>query len=413
MLGEVHLTPKGSPMAQQRRSPPQQQRTQQRPAPQQHRPAPAPITTTHRSAVDALLAEDDVSIVKPDAAALESITKSEVAMQLDAAHRWPRSIARFLEDATALATMNKATAQSCMYTLPVRKGGIEPITGPSVRLAEMCATSWGNLHTGARIIDESRATVTAQALAWDLEKNLRLSIEVKRGILTSDGRRYGEDMIRVTSMAAISIALRNAIFRIIPRALIDHVYEASKIVATGQADNTFVKERDAVMNWFVNRKGVEPARIFARLGIANIAEMTPDHLAALIGWGSAIKNNEATPEEIFSPPAAAAAAQPTRSKGAALDALANAHKKSDPPPANDAPPADDLPLTPELVHQALADADEAWVPGHLLATVKGWSPADQRIAYNWAVAFMDTPNDQAPPEQPEFTVLPREMGQEG
>lgn len=375
-----------------------------------------PALTSSRDAVAALLDDDDgISLVKTDAGALEAITKSEVGMQLDAAHRWPRSITRFMEDATALATMSKETAASCIYTLPVRKGGEKPITGPSVRLAEMCATSWGNLHTGARILDVGPRDVTAQALAWDLEKNLRLGIEVKRGIMTSSGNRFGDDMIRVTSMAAISIALRNAILRIIPRALVNHVYEIAQKKATGMLDDTFAKERDALIGWFVHKKGVSPERIFARLAVSHQDEITEELFAALIGLGTAIKAGDNTPEEAFPYPTAASAARPTTSKGGALDAMTEAHKAkkqtSEPPPAND-----DGKLGPGQVIDALCDADESWDGLSTKAAadiVAGWSPAEQRIAFDWAIAFVKTPDDEAPPEQPEFTFVQRQPGEEG
>jgi hypothetical protein len=384
--------------------------------PEQQRSA-APILTTGRDALADLLDDDDgSSIVKTDNDALASITKSEVGMQLDAAHRWPRSIARFMEDATALATMSKSTAQSCIYTLPVRKGGDKPITGPSVRLAEMCATSWGNLHTGARMIDIGQRDVTAQALAWDLEKNLRLSIEVKRGIMTSGdygkvAHRFGDDMIRVTSMAAISIALRNAIFRIIPRALVNHVYEQAERTATGVVDGTFKQERDAAIGWFVNKKGVTPERIYARLGITRLEDMTPELLAALYGIGSAIKARESSVDEAFPPPGAAKPAGPRKSAGQALDDMVSEHqsaKKSQPPPAND-----DAQLTAAAVHDALSNADDDWEPANRIDIIKGWSPAEQRIAYDWAVAFSATPDNEGPPEQPEFTMIGREPGSDG
>jgi hypothetical protein len=389
----------------QRRNQATQQR--QRPAPQRSAQQPraaAPAARSNRDALGELMAEDEgASIVKVDSDALASITKSEVGMQLDAAHRWPRSIKAFMEDAAYLVTMSKETAQSCIYTLPVRKGGDKPITGPSVRLAEMCATSWGNLHIGARIIDEAPRTVTAQALAWDLEKNMRLAIEVKRGIVTSDGFRFGDDMIRVTSMAAISIALRNAIFRIIPRALVNELYAQAESKATGQDDGTFEAERDEILAVFVNKWAVPLDRVLARLSITKVADITQELLAALIGIGQSLKRREITFEQAFPP---VQAAPPPQSKATALDDMVSqAKKKSDPAPAND-----DSVLTAEKVHAALGDADEDWEPAERLVTIKGWSPAEQRIAYDWALAFVSTPENEPPPEQPEFTLLGRQMG---
>ncbi len=363
------------------------------------RSAPAPAQramTTSRDALAALLDDEEgVSIVKPDNDVLEAITKSEVAMQLDAAHRWPRDVNRFLSEAEVLATFSKETAKSCIYTLPGRSQDGKAITGPSVRLAEMCATAWGNLHTGARIIDIGQRAVTAQAVAWDLEKNLRLSIEVQRGIVTKNGQRFGDDMIRVTGMAAISIALRNAIFRIVPRALVNHIYDKAEQKATGVTDNTFAQERDAAMGWFVNKRGIAPDRIYARLGIPDLAAMTPEHLATLFGIGTAIKTNEQTAEEAFPPPPGAVPAQP-RSRNAHLDALTEVHK---PRPA--------AALTPAEVHAVLVKAAPEWEGEDRLQWMTNeWTPAQLKLAHDWAVAFNDDsiPNDKVP-LQPAFTII--------
>lgn len=406
-------TRRAPPQQSQQRAPAQQQR---RPPPAQRAaPAPARQTNLARREPDPFDdVDEEVSIVRPDSAALEALTKSEVSMQLDAAHRWPRNSRGFIEEAAALACYSRETAEACTYTL-FRKEKDEkgnwvdkPITGPGVRLAEMCAPTWGNLHVASRIIEEGPRTVTAQSIAWDLEKNLRLGVEVQRGIVTKNGDRYKDDMIRVTMMAAMSIAFRNAVFRVIPRALVNAVWEETKAFAAG-TDEEQPDRRDVAVAWFTKR-GLPIERLLARMGVTKVDDLTREHVDILSGLCTSLKQHLITMDEAFPvvqavPPAAA---QQQRSKGAALDALASAHQKpkSEPPPA-------DAQLTPEAVHQALIDADEAWLPEHLLETVKRWSPAEQRIAYDWAKEFVDTPQDEPPPEQPEFTVLPREMGQEG
>lgn len=109
-------------------------------------------------------------------------------------------------------------------------------------------------------------------------------------------------------------------------------------------------------------------------------------------------------------------AKPPVSRGDALDALAAEMKakksKREPEPANDAT----VPLTIPQVIDALADADESWdriTTATATAIVEAWSPEDQRRAFDWAIAFVKTAEDQAPPEQPEFTFIPREPGEEG
>lgn len=394
-------------MAAARRTPAQQQ-----PSVREHR---APQSSQYaeqrpRSRVDELLDDDPkVEIVSLDSPALEAITKSEVLMQLDAAHKYPRNIALFMENTTTLVTLTKATAQSCIYAIPrMEKGKEKFISGPSIRLAEMAASSWKNLHLGSRIIDTGRVDVTAQGVSWDLESNNRISVEIKRGIV-SKGGRYSDDMIRVTQQAAISIALRNAIFRTIPKALIDVLYDAAAAKATGVDDGTFKTDRDKLIGWFKHKHGVAPEKLYARLGVAQLEAIEQEHLEVMIGWANAMKAGELSVAEIFDSPERAAAG-PRKSSGQALDDMVAEHqatKKSQPPPANDGY------LTAPQVHAALAEADEEWEPAHLIKFVDGWSPAERRIAYDWAIAFVNTPANERPPEQPEFTMVPREAGSEG
>jgi len=59
-----------------------------------------------------------------------------------------------------------------------------------VRLAELCASAYGNLHVGARVLDVEDRDIPAQGVAWDLERNLRVTVETRRKIVSKNGRRY-------------------------------------------------------------------------------------------------------------------------------------------------------------------------------------------------------------------------------
>lgn len=393
-----------------RQQPSREQPRQQPPPRQQQRQAP-PQDDLH-SAVNAFFDDEDAKIERVDVGALEAITKGEVEMQIDAAHKYPRQIKTFLENARTLVTMDKETAASCIYQLKrwdSRENREKIIAGPSVRLAEMAATTYRNLHTAARVLDIRDRDVIVQAQTWDLEANNRVGIEVTRGIMTSGKggktpRRFDDDMIRVTCMAAIAIARRNAVFTVIPRAFINNIYAAATDKATGADEGNLIEEVRRVCAWFVNKQKVPIERICAFFQVARWEEISKEDLTTLIGMGNAIKEGEKTAEDYF-PTGTAAGPRPV-AKSAALDELAKkGPRKSEPPPANDAAPT----LTDEMVIDALVDADEAWgnmVPALQRALVETWTPEQKSQAHAWAITFVQTPEDQPPPEQPEFTFAP-------
>src|SRR5471032_1019018 len=96
------------------------------------------------------LAEFEQEVERPSMALVSAITKAELDGQITTARAFPRSVKRFINRCTDLATLNEDVAESCMYALP--RGG-KTIEGPSARFAEILQSSWGNCRAGARVID--------------------------------------------------------------------------------------------------------------------------------------------------------------------------------------------------------------------------------------------------------------------
>ena len=117
------------------------------------------------------------------------------------------------------------TAQSCGYALP--RGG-KPITGPSVHLAKLIVSNWGNVRAEAKVVQITDKQVISRGTCWDLENNVATAFEVRRSIVGKGGQRYSDDMITVTGNAANAIAYRNAVFSVIPKAVTDKVYQAAQ-----------------------------------------------------------------------------------------------------------------------------------------------------------------------------------------
>lgn len=269
----------------------------------------APTTTEERSDWLAERIDVDTAITRVESSAVALLNRSEVESQLDAAHRYPRSVKKFLGEALTLATLSREVAESCIYALP--RGG-KTIAGPSVRLAEIVASAYGNLHVAARVLDAEDKEIVAQGVAWDLEKNLRVTVETRRRITKKNGQRFDDDMITMAGAAAGSIALRNAIFRVVPRAYVDTLYAKIREVAVGNASTLAARRADVVGR--LQKIGVPIERIFARIGKAAIEDVGLDELETLIGLGTAIKSGGQSIDQAFPPPDAA------QGKAAALNA---------------------------------------------------------------------------------------------
>lgn len=231
---------------------------------------------------------------------MSSLEASNLDMQITTAKKYPRSIKRSMEQALAMATLSEDIAADCCYAIP-RAG--KTIEGPSVRLAEIIASAWGNLHAATRVTGENGKSVIAEAVAWDMEKNVRIGAETHRSILDKGNRRFSEDMVRVTGAAAMSIALRNAIFRVVPNAFVQELYRTCKKVAMGE-EKTLSARRTEVLTYF-QKLGVKPERLFAAMGIAHELDIGLEVLAKLRSVATAIKTGETTIDEAIPDPTGA------------------------------------------------------------------------------------------------------------
>jgi len=254
---------------------------------------------------------ESIMVVQPSG--LAAIAKSEVESQLDAAHRYPRKISAFVNEAKSMIARSEDVAAMCFYTLPPRRGGDgKSITGPSVRLAEIAASAYGNLHYGARPVDVSETEVTSQGVAWDLQKNVRVTVEKKRRITTRNGQRFGDDMIIVTQNAASSIVLRDAVFRVIPRAYIQELDTFARKVAIGDA-KTLGDRRAKAFEYFA-KMGATRERVLAAVGRDDIEAVTLEDMEKLVGFSTSIKDGQATVDECFPAVKQADAPAPTESE---------------------------------------------------------------------------------------------------
>jgi hypothetical protein len=235
-----------------------------------------------------------------DLTTIQAITKAELDQQVVTAKAYPRSLTAFQRDCRSMATLSAEVAGECFYTLPARRGGDgKPISGPSVRLAEIVVSAWGNCRVGSRVLEEGRDFIVAQGIFQDMERGTVVSSEVRRRIVDSKGRRYSLDMISTTANAACSIALRNATFRGVPKALWNGIYLEARKVFAGDAKTLAARRADAIDT--LTKMGATKPMIFEALGVKGIEDVGLDELVTLGGFAASIRDGEASFEDVFAP----------------------------------------------------------------------------------------------------------------
>tara|TARA_Y100000310_G_scaffold334268_1_gene413705 strand:+ start:2371 stop:3414 length:1044 start_codon:yes stop_codon:yes gene_type:complete len=225
-----------------------------------------------------------------------------VDLQISTARKYPRDVDVFVQTVAGMALRDEETAGKCIYGLP-RAGKV--IEGPSVRFAEIIVAAWKNVRADVQAlpVGPKDTECTSVATFFDLETNVAIRIATKRRIVNKENRRYSDDMIVMTQNANNSIAFRNAVFKGIPEALWDPIYDRARVLALGEG-GTIIQKRQDMISWF-SKLGIQEAAILKRLDVASAGDINVDELVKLKGLANAIKDGEITAEQAFSTTGAA------------------------------------------------------------------------------------------------------------
>lgn len=244
---------------------------------------------------EVLQVNQDQSIIQVDA-----VERANVDSQVATAKQYPRDLKRSINNSIAMATMDYNTAQSCGYALP--RGG-KPITGPSVHLAKLIVSNYGNLRAEAKVVQITDKQVISRGTCWDLENNVATAFEVRRSIVGKGGKRFSDDMITVTGNAANAIAYRNAVFSVIPKAITDKVYQAAQHFITGDLsdEEKLVARRKKCIDFFKDEYGITEEEVVMLCGKQTVNQIKADQIALLLGITQSLKDGDTTVEVLMKP----------------------------------------------------------------------------------------------------------------
>ena len=231
---------------------------------------------------------------------MDAIEKANVDVQVSTAKQFPRNVTRAIQNSIVMATIDPETAQMMRYALP--RGG-KPITGPSVHLAKLIVSNWGNIRAEAKVVQITDSQVVSRGTCWDLENNVATAIEVRRNIKGKGGQRFSDDMITVVGNAANSIAFRNAVFSVIPKAVTDKVYRAAQECITGDLSDEakLLQKRTNCLKFFNDEYGITEDEVIKLCGKQTVNQIKADEIALMLGIYQSLTDGDTTVEEVMEP----------------------------------------------------------------------------------------------------------------
>lgn len=239
-----------------------------------------------------------IQIISEGIEVFEAQERAAIDTQVATAKKYPRNLTRVKLNSIAIATMNKETAEACRYAKPV---GGRSVTGPSVHLARIVCQQYGNIRVQQRIKQITDKSIIAEAVAFDMETNYAVCVEARRSILDRKGNRYTESVIETNAMAILAIAERNAILKVVPKSIIDNVYDEAFKCANGDLSDTakLVQARDKAFEYLKTEYGATEEEVLSCLGIKTKEAVKAEHIADLRGYVQALKDKEITAAELF------------------------------------------------------------------------------------------------------------------
>ncbi len=236
-------------------------------------------------------------------AAAASREQAEIQGQLVMARQFPRDVNEVHAEIMHACRVPRF-AEEAIYSFP--RGGTR-IEGPSVALAREMARAWRNIRSGFRVTDSDAQYTTVEGFALDCETNaLKVSsfrfkrlIYRKRGGWQEPDERDFRELVNRNG----AIVERNAILNLLPAWLKNEALDESKKTLRKAAEGKIEQDRDATIRSLAahfRQYGVTVEMLERRIGHP-LQALTADELTELRGNAAAIRDGNASVEELFPP----------------------------------------------------------------------------------------------------------------
>ncbi len=222
---------------------------------------------------------------------------AEVQAAMVIAKKFPRDIVKAC-DRINQNCRRPRFAEKALYTYP--RGGTQ-IEGPSIRMAEMMAQSWGNMVFGITELAQYNGESIVQAYAWDLETNTRQAktFTVKHERHTRSGVTILTDPRDIYETVANNGArrLRACILGVIPTDVQDDAVDQCRDTMLNGSDEPLIDRIKKMATAFA-KLGVTQEMIEGNLG-HKIEVTSPTELVKMQGIYKSITDGMSPREQWF------------------------------------------------------------------------------------------------------------------
>ena len=250
-----------------------------------------------------LAAATDTSVNKGVVSIEQSRSVTEAMGQLYLAKQFPRDKFKAYE-AIIQDCSRFNLADQAVYSYP---RGKTVIKGPSIRLAELLARSWGNIDFGKKELSRKAGESEWLAYAWDMETNVRSTITftVRHERHVTDDRTKAKKVVPLTDPRDIyeiganegGRRLRACILAVIPPDLADAAVEQCMKTLAGSVSKSMEDTIKGMVKAF-GEIGISNKHIEERLG-KPLAKMLPDEVVELRTIYQSIKDNVSKASDFF------------------------------------------------------------------------------------------------------------------
>jgi hypothetical protein len=221
----------------------------------------------------------------------------EVMTSFEVAKRFPRD--PMIASNKIIAECSRPTlAELAVYSYS--KGGTA-IEGPTIRLMEAIARSWGNIRFGWQCLESNAQRSVIRAFAFDLEANIlrETTFEVKHWRDTKQGGYALKDEREIYELQANKAMrrVRGCLEGLIPRDVIDMALSACEQTSKNSVDTT--PEGIAKLLTFFEGFGVNRAMIEARNQGLKMESMKAPQVVGLRKIAAALRDGVAKVEDFF------------------------------------------------------------------------------------------------------------------